>query len=162
MEILKRVGTTGFMVVKIVNKVLRCDLYLRQIDLLDADNYLHQRALNTFNYEAVTAYDKQYMFEQLFMLLNKLTVDQRAIRNAYYNDRNQRFSLVETEDQLVQIDHELWGLKDFNDNLFAVSYRKKQPEPMKGQIIREYCKVNKEVRRIVELASQVAQYSVKS
>ena len=119
---LKKVNSSDFFIVKTEEWVLRCDLCMRNIDLLDPGNLNHERAINVSPYEFVYECDRKDLLDQMFSLLEFFTIDLKRGIRVYSSSINHRFTIIETDKKCIEMDKELNGFKDLGHSLFNRNY----------------------------------------
>ena len=122
MEMLKKVNSSDFFIVKSKEWVLRCDLCMRNIDLLNPGNLNHERAINVSPYEFVYECDRKDLLDQMFSLLEFFTIDLKRGIRVYSSSINHRFTIIETDKKCIEMDKELNGFKDLGHSLFNKNY----------------------------------------
>ena len=160
MQMLKKIDNPDFFIIKRMSGVLRCDLFLRKIDLLNENDFTHTRALDAFKYEEIPAYDKEHLFKEMLALMQYFTVEPSEIEKVYPHDKNSRFAMIASRDgKRIEIDKELNGLKDQNASSFKAGYRRRPDTFFKQHVVGDYLRIFKGLQRMVELISQVIRYS---
>lgn len=158
MEIL---GKRDYIMIKSGDRVLRGDLHLRSVDLLNLNNFTHRRALQASTSGELSDLDKQDMYNRLIGLMDYFTVDASKVNKVYSDSKNARFYMLEAEGKLIQIDKELQGLKDNSDSLFAWSnYRKPTHQTSRGFVIEEYLKIIKELKNFIARVDTIGNFQI--
>ena len=154
MQMLKKIDTPDFFIIKRMSGVLRCDLFLRKIDLLNENDFTHSRALDAFEYEEIPEYDKEHLSKEMLALMQYFTVELSEIEKVYPHDKNSRFAMIAFRDgKRIEIDKEL------NASSFKTGYRRKPDAFFKQHVVRDYLRIFRDLQRMVELTSQVIKYS---
>ncbi len=149
MEVMQNVWKDELFLVSLKNGVvIRCDLEVRQIDLLNLHVYRHAKALSIEEYKKVEDHSVKKYQAALHGLLDFLTVGVSKIKHTYLNTQNERYSLIETDGKRIQLDLEHKGIKDATSDLFWQVYKKdkKINDHFRQVIIKNYLRILEEIK----------------
>jgi len=143
--------------IKLKDVVLRCDIHHRYIDHLYLQRPAHQRALTSKPLKPVAQYDVKYLLQETNKLILEFSIPCYHITNVYRHDRNDRFVLLETSnDMRLELDKELNGIKDRTARTYSNMYKRKPDNYYKGAVINEYLRILQEIKRTFELVTRIA------
>jgi hypothetical protein len=106
----------------------------------------------------VQDYDKERLLQDTNTLIQEFTIPSYHITNVYRHDRNDRFVLLETRNQRLELDKELNGVKDRSNRTSGNMYKRKPDNYYKGTIVKEYLRILREIQGTFEYAIRVIQY----
>lgn len=148
MEILRDEQRRDAFLIKFHKKAIRVNLEFQCIEVLNLNDFMHMRALDTNKYIEVGDYDKEELINGFFRLLDYLTAYPGRIKNAQPHDRNGRYTLIESDNKRIEIDKDLKGLKDYSGQIFGRGHYKKAKSQIyrNDHIIDEYQRILQEIK----------------
>lgn len=151
-----------YFVLKFNAVALRCDLYLRSIDLINHKGVFNSRLITWSEFEELKFVDdKEEFIVRMQNLLQYLDIAQSDLQSVYARNTDTRFAIFETENKLVEMNKELCGVRDMTDGMVNwATYNHKRPiSTFEDHYFTAYKRILKEIRRYADLPGQMASFS---
>lgn len=141
---------------------LRCDLYLRNIDLINHKGIFNSRLITWTEFEEMNINgDKEELVIRMHNLLNYLKLEREEINNVYAKNADSRYALFETQNKLIEMNKELCGVRDMSDGMINwAAYNNKRPiSTFEDHYYASYLRILKDIRRYADLPQQMALFN---
>lgn len=151
-----------YFIIRFNAMALRCDLYLRSMDLINYKGIFNSRLITWSEFEEITFDgDKQELIVRMHNLLNYLNVDKQQVRHVYGRNGDSRFAIFETEDRLIEMNKELNGIRDMTDGMINwAAYNNRRPiSTFEDHFYRSYDRIVREIKRYADLPQQIALFN---
>jgi hypothetical protein len=108
--------------------IVRVNLLLHQIDILEKDSMLYGQ-LNMTGMAPLSVFEEEEIIKRTGYLIKALRMESDSNTKVHRNTKNQRYFLIARKDKYIQVDTEILGLTDETDSLFWKNhYNLKKPE----------------------------------